>query len=348
MKISDSGDSIQNTGKRANGRGHNTSIDVAKLAGVSQATVSRAFNPASKMNPSTRQRVLDAASALKYAPDAIARSLISNSTNIVAVIMQNTTNPFYATVLSKLSIRLRSMGKQILFFYLDDEGHMKDLIHQILQYRVDGILITSATLTSDLADTCVDFGVPVVLFNRYMNTPGIQAVCCDNVQAGRDCADYFFMKGYRSFAFIGGHDEASTSHDRRRGFVSRLEERGIHDCPVINTPFTYEGGREGFRRLLEQEGTCPKALFCVSDLVCAGVLDCARSEYGLRVPEDAAVIGFDDIELASYSAYSITSFVQPMDSMIDRVLDLLLSEKQPSESTNLTLFPCTLKTRGTA
>ena len=116
MKSSDSGDSIQNTGKRANGRGHNTSIDVAKLAGVSQATVSRAFNPASKMNPSTRQRVLDAASALKYAPDAIARSLISNSTNIVAVIMQNTTNPFYATVLSKLSIRLRSMGKQILFF----------------------------------------------------------------------------------------------------------------------------------------------------------------------------------------------------------------------------------------
>ena len=245
MKSSDSGDSIQNTGKRANGRGHNTSIDVAKLAGVSQATVSRAFNPASKMNPSTRQRVLDAASALKYAPDAIARSLISNSTNIVAVIMQNTTNPFYATVLSKLSIRLRSMGKQILFFYLDDEGHMKDLIHQILQYRVDGILITSVTLTSDLADTCVDFGVPVVLFNRYMNTPGIQAVCCDNVQAGRDCADYFFMKGYRSFAFIGGHDEASTSHDRRRGFVSRLEERGIHDCSVINTPFTYEGGRDG-------------------------------------------------------------------------------------------------------
>ena len=348
MKSSDSGDSTQNTGKRANGRGHNTSIDVAKLAGVSQATVSRAFNPASKMNPSTRQRVLDAASALKYAPDAIARSLISNSTNIVAVIMQNTTNPFYATVLSKLSIRLRSMGKQILFFYLDDEGHMKDLIHQILQYRVDGILITSVTLTSDLADTCVDFGVPVVLFNRYMNTPGIQAVCCDNVQAGRDCADYFFMKGYRSFAFIGGHDEASTSHDRRRGFVSRLEERGIHDCSVINTPFTYEGGRDGFRRLLEQEGTCPKALFCVSDLVCAGVLDCARFEYNLKVPEDVAVIGFDDIELASYNSYSITSFVQPMDSMIDRVLDLLLSEDRAPESTNLTLFPCTLKTRGTA
>ena len=135
---------------------------------------------------------------------------------------------------------------------------MKDLIHQILQYRVDGILITSVTLTSDLADTCVDFGVPVVLFNRYMNTPGIQAVCCDNVQAGRDCADYFFMKGYRSFAFIGGHDEASTSHDRRRGFVSRLEERGIYDCSVINTPFTYEGGRDGFRSFWSRKEHAPK------------------------------------------------------------------------------------------
>lgn len=348
MKSSDSGSSIQNTGKRTNGRGLNTSIDVAKLAGVSQATVSRAFNPASKMNPATRQRVLDAASALKYAPDAIARSLISNSTNIVAVIMQNTTNPFYATVLSKLSIRLRALGKQILFFYLDDEDHMKGLIHQILQYRVDGILITSVTLTSDLADTCIDFGVPVVLFNRYMNTPGIQAVCCDNVQAGRDCADYFFMKGYRSFAFIGGNDQASTSYDRRRGFVSRLDERGIHHCPVINTPFTYSGGKEGFRKLMEQEESCPKALFCVSDLVCAGILDCARYEYGLRVPEDVAVIGFDDIELASYNAYDITSFVQPMDSMIDKVLELLLPQDGQSEATNLSLFPCTLMTRGTA
>lgn len=348
MNNTESGPKGQSPGKRGAGSGHNTSIDVAKQAGVSQATVSRAFNPSSKMNPATRQRVLEAARSLKYAPDAIARSLISSSTNIVAVIMQNTTNPFYATVLSKLSIRLRAMGKQILFFYLDDAHHMQDLIHQILQYRVDGILITSVTLTSDLADICVDFGVPVVLFNRYMSTPGIRAVCSDNVQAGRDCADYFFMKGYRSFAFIGGTDEASTSLDRRKGFVSRLEERGIHHCPVINTAFTYEAGKEGLRALIGQEGSCPQALFCVSDLVSAGVLDCARYEYGLRAPEDVAIVGFDDIELASYSAYNITSFVQPMDSMIEKVLEQLLSPQDSDIHTNLTLFPCTLKTRGTA
>lgn len=348
MNSSDSDVRSKSKSKHGTGRGHNTSIDVAKLAGVSQATVSRAFTPNSKMTPATRQRVLDAARTLKYAPDAIARSLISNSTNIVAVIMQNTTNPFYATVLSKLSIRLRSMGKQVLYFSLDEADHMQDLIHQILQYRVDGILITSVTLTSDLADTCIDFGVPVVLFNRYMNTPGIQAVCCDNVQAGRDCADYFFMKGYRSFAFIGGYDGASTSRDRRKGFVSRLEERGIQHCPVIGTAFTYEGGKEGFRQLLKQEGKCPEALFCVSDLVSAGVLDCARYEYELKVPDDVAIIGFDDIELASYSAYSITSFVQPMDSMIEKALALLLAEDNTENPTNLALFPCTLKTRGTA
>ena len=106
--------------------------------------------------------------------------------------MQNTTNPFYATVLSKLSIRLALHGQgRSCFFILDDEGHMKDLIHQILQYRVDGILITSVTLTSDLADTCVDFGVPVVLFNRYYRIPLESERLLRHVQAGRDCADYF-------------------------------------------------------------------------------------------------------------------------------------------------------------
>ena len=89
-------------------------------------------------------------------------------------------------------------------------------------------------------------------------------------------------------------------------------------------------------------------MFCVSDLVSAGVLDCARYEYELKVPDDVAIIGFDDIELASYSAYSITSFVQPMDSMIEKALALLLAEDNTENPTNLALFPCTLETRETA
>lgn len=337
---------LSKTGKQKNNR--NTSIDVARLAGVSQATVSRAFNPSSKMNPETRRKVLDAAQTLKYAPDAIARSLISNSTNIVAVIMQNATNPFYAKALTKLSIQLRSFGKQILYFYLDDPDHLQELINQVLQYRVDGIIITSVSLTSNLADACIDFGVPVVLFNRHTSSPFIQAVCCDNVQAGRDCADYFFMKGYRNFAFIGGSDKASTSYDRKAGFLSRLNERGIQNVQVYHTEFTYDAGQEAFHQLMQDTDTPPQAIFCASDLICAGVMDCARYHYNLKIPQDIAMIGFDDIELASYTAYNITSFIQPMDEMISKICELIMSPDSAVSTPNLSLFPCTLITRTTA
>lgn len=339
----------ENSGRANNQKNtRNTSIDVAKLAGVSQATVSRAFNPSSKMSPETRRKVLDAAEALKYAPDAIARSLISNSTNIVAVIMQNAMNPFYAKALTKLSIQLRSFGKQILYFYLDDPDNLHELINQVLQYRVDGIIITSVSLTSNLADICFDFGVPVVLFNRHTSSPQVQAVCCDNVQAGRDCADYFFMKGYRKFAFIGGYDKVSTSYDRKTGFLARLKERGIEDVLVYHSEFAYEAGQEAFRQLIKDKGTPPEAIFCASDLICAGVMDSARFEYHFHIPEDIAMIGFDDIQLASYTSYNITSFVQPMDEMIAKICELIMDPEKNDVSPNLTLFPCTLITRTTA
>ena len=326
----------------------NTSIDVAKLAGVSQATVSRAFNPSSKMNPATRQKVLDAARELSYAPDAIARSLISNSTNIIAVIMQNTTNPFYAKVLTKLSIQLRRFGKQILYFYLEDPDNLQQMIDQVLQYRVDGLLITSVNLSSTIADTCFNFGIPVILFNRQMNDPKIRAVCCDNMQAGRDCADYFVMKGYQRFAFIGGFDTASTTLNRKEGFLSRLKERGFNDVMVYPSDYTYEAGRNAFHRIMKENTVPPDAIFCTSDLVCAGVIDCIRYDYNLSIPDDIAVIGFDDIELASYQSYNITSFVQPMDDMISHICDLLLTPEKFSREPNISLFPCRLVTRTTA
>lgn len=326
----------------------NTSIDVAKLAGVSQATVSRAFNPSFKMNPATRQKVFDAAQALNYAPDAIARSLISNSTNMIAVIMQNTINPFYAKVLAKLSVQLRKFGKQILYFYLDDPDNLQQMINQVLQYRVDGILITSVNLSSTIADTCVNFGIPVILFNRQINNPRIRAVCCDNLQAGRDCADYFVMKGYQKFAFVGGFDTASTTQNRKEGFLTRLKERGFGHVMVYPSDYTYQAGQLAFHRIMKENPAPPDAIFCISDLVCAGVIDAIRYDYKMNIPDDIAVIGFDDIELASYRSFNITSFVQPMDEMISYVCKLLFSPDECSQDPAVTLFPCKLVTRATA
>ena len=222
------------------------------------------------------------------------------------------------------------------------------MIDQVLQYRVDGLLITSVNLSSTIADTCFNFGIPVILFNRQMNDPKIRAVCCDNMQAGRDCADYFVMKGYQRFAFIGGFDTASTTLNRKEGFLSRLKERGFNDVMVYPSDYTYEAGRNAFHRIMKENTVPPDAIFCTSDLVCAGVIDCIRYDYNLRIPDDIAVIGFDDIELASYQSYNITSFVQPMDDMISHICDLLLTPEKFSREPNISLFPCRLVTRTTA
>lgn len=329
-------------------KSRSTSIDVAKLANVSQATVSRAFDPSSKMRPQTREKVLNAAKQLKYTPDAIAKSLISNSTNIIAIIMQDVVNPFYAQILKDFSLYLQQYGKQLLYFYLDSPNNLHNLIYKVLQYRVEGIIISSITLTEQLIGAFPDYSIPIVLFNRYADIPQIQAVCCDNIQAGRECADYFFSKGYRSFAFIGGSDEALTSYDRKNGFLNRLKERGIHNVPTINSDFTYDSGYHACDALLKKSTSFPRAIFCASDVICAGVMDCIQYKYKLRVPEDIALIGFDDIRLASYLPYQLTTFEQPTKQMIKKTCDLIINPSTDPQDPNLTLFPCTLKMRSSS
>ena len=323
-----------------------TSIDVARLAGVSQATVSRAFSPDSKILPSTREKVLAAARTLNYTPDAIARSLISNSSNMVGVIMQNFNSPFYPQVLTEISIHLQKFGKQILFFYADTEDKMQQLVRQILQYRVDGIIITSAVLSSELADNCASLGIPVVLFNRYTANLNVQAVCCDNIQAGRYCADFLLRKGYRSFGYVASSENASTSLDRQRGFLDRLREHGILQCPVFLSEFSYEAGSRTLIEIVEAS-QLPEALFCANDMIAAGVIDTARHKYSLRIPEDLAVVGFDDIPMASYSSYQITSFSQPTEDMIHTALQIILEPQAQDNISNLHLFPCSLIERQT-
>lgn len=151
--------------KHAISKTRSTSVDVAKLAGVSQATVSRAFDPTSKMRPQTRAKVLTAAKQLKYTPDAIAKSLISNTTNIIAIIMQDVVNPYYSQLLKDFSIHLQHYGKQLLYFYLDSPDNLQNLIYQVLQYRVEGIIISSITLTKQLIGA-----LPDNLFRLFCST----------------------------------------------------------------------------------------------------------------------------------------------------------------------------------
>jgi DNA-binding LacI/PurR family transcriptional regulator len=325
-----------------------TSIDVARLANVSQSAVSRTFSENGKVSAATRAKVLAAARALDYTPNVIARSLITQRTNMIGMVMADITNPFYPNVLEKFTLRLREMGQQVLLIAVQPDQGTDDLLPPLLQYQVDAVIITSATLSSEMARALARQGRPVILFNRYAPNAGVSAVCCDNVEGGRLVANLLLDGGHKRMAYIAGKHDTSTNIDREKGFTDRLRERGVAD--VLREPgeYTYESGYEATCRLLRR-ATPPTAIFCANDIMALGALDAARAACGMRVPEEVSIIGFDDIPAAGWPAYNLTTIRQPVNRMITATLDLLKERlDNPQAEPVLKLLPGVLVARGSA
>ena len=325
-----------------------TSIKVAKLAGVSQSAVSRAFTPGASIAENTRKRVLCAARKLGYQPNAIARSLSTSRSKIIGIVIANvTTNPFYPEVLDALSRNLQQRGQRVMLFVVTRDQNLDDILPQLLEYRVDGILLTAATLSSAMAYECARLGVPVTLFNR--SVPNVQAssFCCDNVEGGRMAARLLIMAGHQHFAFIAGSQDTSTSLDRERGFRDELKNQGLK--PVIEMGnFSYQGAFEATRKLMKPSDP-PDAIFCANDIMAIGVLDALCHTENKKVPEEVSVIGFDDIPMAAWPSYDLTTIRQPIEQMIESAVnDLLDRINQDTKAPKQDLVSGDLVIRSTA
>jgi DNA-binding LacI/PurR family transcriptional regulator len=322
-----------------------TSVDVAKLVGVSQSTVSRTFSNDKSVSPRTREKVLEAARKLGYTPNAIARSLITQQTNIIGIVMSNITSPFQPYVLEKFVQELQKLGRQALVFSTGPNQEVEDLLPSVLQYQVDGLIITSATLTSAGMAEVAQQRRPVVLFNRHMAGKTISVVCCDNVEGGRTVANLLLDTGHKKFAYIAGNTNSSTNRDREKGFSDRLWERALIKPEKAQANYTYESGYAAAERLLCRDNP-PDAIFCGSDIIALGALDRAR-ELRIKIPDDLAIVGFDDIPMASWSGYSLTTIRQPVDFMIASTLALLIEHiEEPESQPEIKLFPGQLVQRG--
>jgi DNA-binding LacI/PurR family transcriptional regulator len=297
--------------------------DVARAAGVSQAAVSRAFTPGASVAPKTRKSVMDAAEKLGYRPNAIARSLIKHSTKIIGIVLVRFANPFYWQVFEQFTQRLQQHGYYTLLLNATQDQQIEETLPMALQYQVDGIIITSSTLSSQMADEAARAGTPVVLFNRYELTTTASAVCCDNVDGGRLVADALLDAGHTRLAYIAGEESSSTNRDRERGFRDRLMERG-HSLWLreAGLEYTYRAGYAAAQRILARQ-PWPEAIFCASDLIALGAMDCAR-HLGAKIPDDLSIIGYDDIDMAGWPAYSLTTVRQPTSKMVDTTIDVLL------------------------
>ncbi len=311
--------------------GRITSVEVARRAGVSRSAVSRCFTPGASIADDTRKRVMDAAKALGYRPNAIARSLIAGRSRMIAVVVAYLENQFYPDLLARLADELQARGYHLLLFTGPSDGNSDALFAQILAYQVDGIVLASTSLSSALADECNAAGIPVVLINRTNDRAGVSSVTADNRNGARALADFLLAAGHRRFGYVAGSAGSSTNQDRETAFRERLAERGVTEVLREDGLYSQAGAAEAARRLLGRADR-PDAVFCANDHMAIAVMDTARHELGLRVPEDVSIVGYDDVGPARWPSYALTSVEQPVGTMVDLAVAALLDRIEGREA----------------
>jgi DNA-binding LacI/PurR family transcriptional regulator len=301
-----------------------TSRDLARVLGVSQSMVSRAFNPDASIAEDMRRRITEAAEALGYRPNVVARSLATQSSRIVGVIMGMTDNPFYAAVLDRLSRKLQKAGYQPLLFSVPAGEEVDAQLPFLQQHNIGTVVIASAIISSGIANEWAKTGRKAILFNRTVPKASVASVSCDNVAGARAVADHLAGLGRRRLCFVSGRRDTSTNLDREHGFLSRLGELEIGLAGrAEGGDYTFAAGHAAALALAPLR---PDAIFFASDVMAIGGIDAIRHRLGLRVPDDVAVVGFDDIPMAAWPGYDLTTVRQPIDRMIDDTVSLVAGD----------------------
>ena len=301
-----------------------TSLEVAKLAGVSQSAVSRVFTPGASASKKTGEKVRKAAMELGYRPNVLARSLITGRSRIIGLVVAHLDNYFYPEALELISNALQKKGYHVLVFMASKTaGNIDDVLEEMLDYQVDGVIAASVAMSSDLAARCNAAGVPVVLFNRAENNERLSAVTSDNIDGGQKVAKFLIAGGYKRLGYIAGWEGASTQRDREAGFIEELKKhkRSLYAREVGN--FNMDEARQAARKMFTAR-EIPDAVFVANDHMSFAVMDVIRFELGLKIPEQVSVVGYDDVPVSSWPAYDLTTVRQPVNRMVAETVSFLL------------------------
>jgi LacI family transcriptional regulator len=324
-----------------------TSSDIAREAGVSQATVSRVLNGDPRVAPATRLRVMEVVERLGYTPNAIARGLVTQKTDLVGVVISDVMNPFYPELLEAIAERLARHGLKMILFNAggrDDDVYTRLLLEQ----RVDGIIFTSPRRDSAMVRDLARRGFPLVLTNRFVENVKCDMAIGDNRGGAQEVGEHLLALGHRRMAVITGDPRASTSHERLESFRAKLAAAGVRlaDEMVVSGGFNAERAYRCAEELLKH-GNRPTAIACLNDLMAFGALNAAR-RLGVRVPEDVSIVGFDDVWMAAWESFELTTVHQPLAEMARASVELLTARlANPKREVRRLVFPATLVVRKT-
>jgi DNA-binding LacI/PurR family transcriptional regulator len=303
-----------------------TSAQVAALAGVSQSAVSRVFTPGASASKHTTEKVRAAAEQLGYRPNALARGLITGRTRMIGLIVAYLDNQFYPVALELLSRALQEKGYHILVFMAGNSTEkIAEVMGELLDYQVDGIITASVAMSNDLTSRCAAAGIPVVMFNRGQDDARLSEVTSDNVAGGRRAAEFLVQGGHRRIAHVMGWQGSSTGRDRAKGFSQAMDAAGLAPLAMIDGMYDREAAAAVARDLFTAPMQ-PDAIFVGNDHMAFAVMDMLRFDLGLSVPGDVSVVGYDDVPLASWPAYDLTTIRQPVRRMVDATVDALIAQ----------------------
>ena len=301
-----------------------TIYDVARLAGVSTATVSRSLNGTGQIAPATRAAIDAAVEQLGYRPNTIARSLVTKSTQTIALLLPDITNPFYATLVSGIQQRALEAGYTMLLCTTEGDPEREEQYLSLLRAKqVDGALVDGLVLPPDRVARFVADGFPIVCLDRDVDSASVPLVQVDNRLGAELATEHLLSLGHTRVAHVAGAPELGISEERIAGYRKALADAGIEPDPalVVVGSFTVEGGYEAARSLLADSSTT--AIFAANDLSAIGVIN-AIVESGRRVPADVSVVGFDDLRLSAYTTPPLTTIHQPALEIAERAMSLLL------------------------
>ena len=309
-----------------------TSAEVARLAGVSQSAVSRVFTPGASVSAKTMEKVRAAAEELGYRPNVLARSLITGRTRIIGLVVASLENQFYPMALELLSRALQARGYHILVFMAENSTErVAQVMSELLDYQVDGIITASVAMSNDLTTRCDGAGIPVVMFNRGQDDARLSEVTSDNVNGARRAAEFLIKGGHKRIAHVMGWQGSSTGRDRAEGFKQAMQAAGLQPFAMVDGTYSREKAAAVTRELC-QGPERPDAIFVGNDHMAFAVMDTLRHELGLRVPQDVSVVGYDDVPMAAWPAYGLTTIRQPVNRMVEAIVAALLNQIEGGSS----------------
>ena len=316
-----------------------TMKDVAELANVSDATVSRVFSNPDAVSNKTKKKVLAAADELNYELNVLARNLRTMKTEIIMVILPDISNPFFSKIVRGIeSVAMKNGYKILLGDTKNDLSLEKEYLKNLDQKYADGVISLTARIDSELIRE-ISEKYNMVLACEYIDEESVPTVSIDNVEGAYKATEHLIKLGHERIAHISGPKDVILSQDRLKGYKKALHDHNlkVYDDLINTGDFSYKSGYRNMSRLLKLDKP-PTAIFADSDQMAIGAIKAIKSN-GLKVPDDLALVGFDNIEIASIYEPSLTTVCQPMYEIGVKAMQLLLDilEKKELENNKIKL-----------